>query len=539
MLRQFNQLNFDTHGQFDLLVIGGGITGAWTAYDAARRGLKVAVIDRTDWASGTSSASSKMIHGGLRYLENLEFSLVKHSLAERRTLARIAPHQLNKLRLLIPIYGDDRVGRAKYKMGLVLYDSLAGGNQPVDKHVQLSGKKILERYPFIKKEGLVGGFTYGDCQEDDARLTYEIIEGAHYAGAVTVNHASAEHLIIEDGVVCGAAVKDKLTGEQINVRAHITVNAAGPWSPELLNASDAAQIRRVKGVHLVMPPMPARENFNDAMFVTSREDGRVLFAIPWYGQTLLGTTDSDYSGKTDDLKVNLSEIDYLIAAANNYFEEEVWTRDDVRGAFAGLRTLKMEDSKSATKASRDWCLEQPYPGLLMPLGGKYTTARDDAEKIVNEVVKVGSFVDAEHCTSNKRPLPWCPLGDFDSWQQQAESRSQNAGLDNETAYFAVKRHGRHIDRLLAIVRSDSSLAERIAETAPFCWAEVINAARREMAVTLDDIMRRRMPLAVLTRLTEPQLQKAASLAGRELGWNAAQQQEQVLAMQQRYSYDYS
>lgn len=538
MLRQFKQLDFETHGQFDLLVIGGGITGAWTAYDAARRGLKVAVIDRTDWASGTSSASSKMIHGGLRYLENLEFSLVKHSLAERRTLSRIAPHQLRKLRLLIPVYNDDRVGRAKYKMGLVLYDGLAGGSQPVDKHEQLSSRNILERYPFIKKEGLVGGFTYGDCQEDDARLTFEIIEGAYYAGAVTVNHASAEHLIIEDGCVVGAAVKDKLSGEQIDVRAQITVNAAGPWSPELLDATAGEQIRRVKGVHLVMPPMPTTDGHNDAVFVTSREDGRVLFAIPWYGQTLLGTTDSDYSGKTDDLKVNLKEIDYLIAAANNYFEDDVWTRDDVRGAFAGLRTLKMEDSKSATKASRDWCLEQPYPGLLMPLGGKYTTARDDAAKIVNEVVKAGSFIDAEPCTSSKRPLPWCPLGDFDSWQQQAESRCVSAGLDAETAHFAAKRHGRHIDRLLAIAQSDPDLAERIAESVPFCWADVVNAARREMAVTLDDILRRRMPVAVLTRLTEAQLQKAAELAGRELGWNNAEQQNQIDFMQRRYSHDY-
>ena len=539
MQRQFEQLD----SEFDLLVIGGGITGAWTAYDAARRGLKVAIIDRTDWAAGTSSASSKMIHGGLRYLENMEFSLVKHSLSERRTLARIAPHQLSKLKLLIPVYDDDRVGRAKYKMGLVLYDGLSGGasggEQPADKHQQLAAKTISKRYPFIRQTGLVGGFTYGDCQEDDARLTFEIITGAHYAGAVAVNHVAAEHLIYEDGCVTGARVKDQITGAAINVRAQVTVNAAGPWSPELLDDNAETAVRRVKGVHLVMPPLPAEEGFNDAIFVTSRRDGRVLFIIPWYGQMLLGTTDSDYSGNADDLRVTSEEIDYLLDAANTNFESIRWTHDDVQGAFAGLRTLKLESAKSATKATRDWSLEQPFPGLLMPLGGKYTTARHDAEKIVNEVVKVGSFVETQHCTSASRPLPWCPLGDFEVWQQQANSRAQAAGLDAQTAHYAVKRHGRHIEHLLLQVQQKPELCGRISPQAPFCWGELLVIAEREMVITLDDMLRRRMPLAILIKLNQKQLEKAAALVSPILGWNPQKQSEQVSDMLKRYSQTFS
>lgn len=527
MKRDFAALDQATTEEFDVLVIGGGITGAWTAYDATRRGLKVALVEKRDWAYGTSSASSKMIHGGLRYLENYDFSLVRHALQERKLVTQMGPHRIWGNRFLIPVYKTDAVGRPMLKAGLMLYDFLAGKNQPVAAHEMLSRKKTVERYPLMKPEGLVGGFTYGDCQEDDARMALEIVDGANRFGAVTVNHAKVNELHRASGKVIGAEVVDQLTGDKAVVRARLTINATGPWGDELLEGNRSV-VRLVKGTHLIMPPLP----MDDAMLITSPDDGRVIFVIPWYENTILGTTDDDYQGDAGDVKVTEDEIDYLLGIVNRALGGNGWTHDDVRGRYAGVRTLYDEPGKDASKVSRDWTLCEPEAGVLMPVGGKYTTARYDAGKIVDRAAEL-----LEQTTSlgkpigitltDKRNFPWAPGGDFAAWFSAEQKLYVDAGLDAACAKHAARRFGTNGDRLRSILQRRPELATRVHANAPFCLAEIIYAAQYEMAFALDDVLRRRMPLTILARLSDDDLFAYAKLVADVLDWDTTQQEEQV------------
>ena len=276
--------------QFDLLVCGGGIYGAWTAYDAALRGLSVAIVEQGDWASATSSASSKLIHGGLRYLESLDFKLVKKALAERQMLLAIAPHRVWPLRFGVPVYADSRIGTFQMRAGLSMYDLLADNPGPEMVHHHFDQKSFSTRFPFLASSGLKGGFTYGDAQTDDARLVLELISGAMHAGAVCVNYCKLTGWVEANGRVSGATVQDQLGHASTEIVARQIVNATGRWAA----ASEQGRgwCRLDKGTHLVMPALPTEE----ALLLTAKSDGRVFFIIPWYGMTLLGTTDADYSG---------------------------------------------------------------------------------------------------------------------------------------------------------------------------------------------------------------------------------------------------
>jgi len=503
-----------TQGPFDLLVIGGGITGAWTAYDAARRGLKVALVDKGDWGSGTSQSSSKMIHGGLRYLENYEFGLVRHSLGERRLLSRIGPHRVFPVRFAMPSYKTDAVPRWQFKAGLMLYDWLAGSGQPVAKHESLSRKRFAERYPYITDDGLRGGFTYGDCQEDDARFTLEVVAGAQRMGATVINHAPAEELRRAGQRVVGAVVRDRFSGELVDVSAKVTVNAAGPWAEELVPGERANRITRlVKGVHLLMPPLPGP----DGLFITNPEDGRVVFMIPWYGRTILGTTDSDYQGNADDLVVTDDEQAYLLRIADRALGHGFWSASDVLGRYSGVRTLRNETEENASKLSREWELDEPLENLLMPIGGKYTSARADAAKIVERVFQRLKQADPG-CTTGRRPMPWAPLGDFDAWRKRQCDRGLALGLDAECADWAALRFGvkiRHYHRLLG---KRPELATRITPELPFTRAEVLHAVNYEMAQTAQDVLRRRIPLMLFSQQSAAITESCVQLLEQEFDW---------------------
>ncbi|MDD9893200.1 MAG: glycerol-3-phosphate dehydrogenase/oxidase [Gammaproteobacteria bacterium] len=505
MQRNFSKLS--SGGKFDVLIIGGGITGAWAAYDAARRGLHVALVEKSDWASGTSSASSKMIHGGLRYLATYEFGLVKHSLEERALLARLAPHLIRPVRFALPIYKTDDVTRLQMKAGLTMYDWFATRKSPAPKHEYLSKKKYAKRYPYIRQEGLVGGFTYGDCQEDDARMTVEIVWGADFTGATCVNHCRATELLREGEKVVGATLRDELTGEETDVYARTVVNAAGPWCESLLPSGGKSRLTRlVKGVHLMMPSLPLQKHgYADGMLITNPDDGRVVFLIPWYGYTILGTTDSDYEGSPDALGVTVEEEDYLLDIANKALAQvpgaKHWQRKDICGSYAGVRTLENAEGKSASKVSREWALTEPLPNMLMPIGGKYTTAREDASFIVDKVVKKLG-VEAPECTTGKRPFPWAPLAGgaegYKAWEKQAIADLEKAGVEAAIAKTVARRQGNQLPVLLDLIAADASLAERVDPAAPFIKAEAKKAKLYEMAVSDEDVYRRRMPLTLLT-----------------------------------------
>ncbi len=370
-------------GPFDLLVVGGGIYGAWTAYDAALRGLRVALVEREDWGAGTSQSSTKLIHGGLRYLEGLEIGLVRRTLSERRRLLALGPHRVRPLRFVAPVYRRARLGCLRLALGLGLYDLIAGRAPGMPRHRRLSRHALLQDWPFLETDGLRGGFAYYDAVTDDARLVLELVDGALAANAVCVNHAEAV-LVEQGGRIVGAQVTDGMSGRVHAVRASITVNAAGPWAATLagMPVGAAPRCRLVKGVHLVLPPLPMAE----ALLLTAQSDGRVFFAIPWYGNTLLGTTETDHVGAPSDIRVDEADIDYLLAEAGRALAGIQWTRADLRGAFAGVRTLRDDRAARVSDVSREWTLERPAPGLLMPVGGKLTSSRAEAALIVDAVM---------------------------------------------------------------------------------------------------------------------------------------------------------
>lgn len=507
-------------GDFDLLVCGGGIYGAWTAYDAAQRGLKVALVEQGDWAGATSSASSKLIHGGLRYLETFDFKLVRKALAERQRLLRIAPHRVWPLRFGVPVYADSRNGLLKLKAGLTLYDMLAGFPDDAMRHRRLDHAEFSAHFPCLDDATLRGGYTYGDAQTDDARLVLELISGAVAHGAVCVNYARLVDWNEEGGRVCGATVQDEVSGAAVWLRARQCVSATGQW----LAADDAgrAWCRLTKGVHLVMPGLAA----NEAILLTAKSDGRVFFVIPWYGRTLLGTTDTDYRGNLGHVAVEDDDVDYLLEAANRYLKT-AWRRQDVIGSYAGLRVMKQDEDMSPSALSRDWELKTLDNGLHCSVGGKLTSAREDACSIVDAVCAALGV--ARSCTSGERDLPWKPQQDFRGWMEQGIARAQRLGIDADSAQWLLRRHGVRCEQVFALIEQRPELAQRIVSDLPFVLADLVFCAGEEMPIHLSDLLRRRLPLLILARLDESDLCRLADLVAPLLGWSETRVAQEIEA----------
>lgn len=509
MKRDFSQL---IGRQFDLLVCGGGIYGAWTAYDAASRGLSVAIVEQGDWASATSSASSKLIHGGLRYLEALDFKLVKKALAERQMLLAMAPHRVWPLRFGVPVYADSRVGTFQLKAGLSMYDLLAGNPGADMAHRHFDQKSFAEHFPAINTAGLKGGFTYGDAQTDDARLVLELIAGAMAAGAACVNYCRLTEIIEEDGTACGAKVLDQLSRTSLNISAKQIVNTTGQWTAA--SKQGRGWCRLDKGIHLVMPAMLRDE----ALLLTAKSDGRVFFMIPWYGLTLLGSTDADYSGDLDNVAVERQEVAYLLAEASRYLKT-AWTEKDVIGSYAGLRVMKRDDETSPSAASRDWELKTVQNGLHYSIGGKLTSAREDAACIVDTVCRLLG-VD-KRCATRNRLFPWAPERDYGAWLVDVSEQANRLGVDRDSAKWLIRRHGKRVGEVLQKIVGDAALAERIIPALPFIHADLLYCARTEMVIHLEDLLRRRMPLTILAKLGENSLRKLAEAVAPAVGWDDA------------------
>ena len=317
-------------------MIGGGIYGAWTAGHASRMGLRTALIDKGDWASGTSSASTKLIHGGLRYLEQFKFGLVRTSLKERAELMRLAPHLVRPLRICIPLFRSNRVGPLKLKAGLRLYDLLAGKRRIARAGKGITAGEARAAYPFLNPGELKGGLFYHDCQTDDFRLTLGVVAGTVKAGAAAANYVAAENLTENGGRIARAEVQDRLGGGRFLIRAGAVVNAAGPWVVAGEGFSDGIPSGRVclsKGVHLVLEGLPT----SDALLLMAGRDGRIFFIIPWYGRTLVGTTDSRYTGDPERVRVEPEDVDYLLSRIERYAPALNLDSSSVISCFAGLR----------------------------------------------------------------------------------------------------------------------------------------------------------------------------------------------------------
>jgi glycerol-3-phosphate dehydrogenase len=492
---------------FDVLVCGGGIYGAWTAYDAALRGLKVAIVDQGDWASGTSSASTKLIHGGLRYLETLDFRLVKKALREREMLKKAAPHRVWPLRFGIPVFKYGRLNSIRLKLGLMLYDFLAGTLGSGQAHRHFSRAAFAGRFPCLNPALLTGGFTYADAQTDDARLVLELIEGALSAGAVCVNYCKVTGFIEDKGQVCGATVQDKVDGATAAVYARQVVNAIGQWTPE-------SGCRLTKGIHLILPKMLDDE----ALLLTAESDGRVFFLIPWYGITLLGTTDTDYTGDIDQVCVEADEVDYLLTEANRVLSVN-WTEADIIGRYAGLRVLKQNSKPTPSDVSRDWELKVADNGLLTSIGGKITSAREDAAQIVNRLCE--NLGVSEPCITYAKPFPWLADQDYRLWASAILTEAATLGVDDESAQWLIQRHAKRVPMVFELIAQDAALAQRITPALPLILADLVFCAGNEMVVHLEDLLRRRVPLSILAKMAQSELRDLAELAARTLGWDDA------------------
>ena len=516
---------------FDILICGGGIYGAWTAYDATLRGLKVAIVEQNDWGSATSSASTKLIHGGLRYLETYDFKLVRKSLKERTLLLQQAPHRVWPLRFGVPVFAQQRISRLQLKIGLTLYDYLADDADVSVPHRYFDAKQFSVHFPAIKEQDLKGGFTYTDAQTDDARLVLELISGALAAGACCVNYCQLMQVVEENEKAVGAWVRDRLTQTEYRIAAKQIVFTTGQW---LANDKQSQQwCRFAKGAHLVMPAILTDE----ALLLTVPSDGRVFFMIPWYGLTLLGTTDTDFKGNTEQVVVDDNDIDYLLAAANSYLKTS-WTRSDIVGGFAGIRVFKhgiQQDSiQSPSKISRDWEIKTAANGTHYAIGGKITSSRQDAAAIVDTVCRQLGI--PTPCATLNRSLPWAPRENFLIWSTQMKNQAMQLGIDAESAHWLLHRHGTKVCDIFQQIKIDSHAAQRIVSSLPLIYADLLYCAASEMVCHLDDLLRRRLPMLILANLTEDDLHRLAQRVASIFQWDSSRiEQEKARCFRYRIS----
>lgn len=364
----------------DILVIGAGITGAGIARDAAMRGLRTALIDQGDFASGTSSKSSRLVHGGLRYLEMGDLRLVFEASAERKTLLRIAPHLVRPRSFIFPVFRESRVPKWKLAIGLWAYDILSLFRN-VQRHVMLSKREVEEAEPALKREGLVGGARYFDAQCDDARLTLANVLSAHQHGALIANYAKAVGFVEIAGKIAGARIRDESEGSEHEVRAKVVINATGPWSDET-RKDGTTTLRPTKGTHILVDRK--RLGNNEAITLTSAVDGRVMFVIPWGKLTYIGTTDTDDTSDPSAVQADSADVDYLLKSANEAFPDARLEPDDVISAWAGFRPLlKPDDPLDPSSVSREHRIIRGDNGLISIVGGKLTTYRKMAAEVVD------------------------------------------------------------------------------------------------------------------------------------------------------------
>ena len=494
---------------FDLLVIGGGINGAGIARDAAMRGLNVALVEQGDFASGTSSKSSKLIHGGLRYLENFEFALVLEASRERDRLRRhLAPHLVQPMPFVFPVFAGDPVGRLRLTAGLWVYDGLSAFRN-IARHRSWSRRTTLKQEPQLRSNGLRGALHYYDCWTDDARLTLETILAAVSAGAVVGNYVAVEQLLRDEHGLTGARVHDRIGGEAFTITARQIVNATGPWLDRVRALDDpsaAPVLRLTKGVHIIVP----RERVGNvhAIVVRAPRDGRVMFAIPWDEQVLVGTTDTDFDGAPDTVAADADDVSYLLEAVNAYFPSAQLTESDVIGAYAGLRPLVAPaESATPSETSREEHIFESASGLLSIGGGKLTTYRRVSERVVDAVVARLETRDPSRrfrpCLTAVTPLPGAKVdmrerGGFPGFAKRVRATKPPA-VDDALVAYLLNRYGTAAPELIALLAVDPQAARRIVAALPYRYAEVTRAAAVEMAVTLDDTLRRRAPIAFRDR----------------------------------------
>ncbi len=524
--------------RFDLVVIGGGINGASTAREAALRGMKVALVDARDFAGATSSRSSKLIHGGLRYLDQFEFRLVHEARRERRLLRKLAPHLAWPVPFLFPIYRGDPYSPLKIRLGLGIYD-LLGNLGSADRHQTLSKEDLLRRVPLLQPDGLRSGALYHDSLTDDARLTVENIVDAADHGAAIANYAQIRSFKLGapkangGSTVTTAELEDYRTGERFEISSRFWVNATGPWVDEvraLLPGYDGSKtVRLTKGTHIVIPPVAG----DFAMFAAILPGKRIFVMMPWHRHGLLGTTDTDYDSDPGEVRPDAEDVEYLLRAVNRVLSKPL-AMSDVIGAYAGLRALAIQPGASPSENTREYRFHQdPWAANLITVcGGKLTTARSLGEKLVDQVVaslpgsSPGEW--AEHPTRNA-PLPGGHTDNFEHYFKDAVADAVRLfDVPRAAAERIVRTYGTRWQQVLEPICSDRKLAELLPGSAECLGAEVAFAIENEMALELDDFLLRRSGLnwyaAYALREAVP---RVAEIFAERLGWDAERREAAI------------
>jgi glycerol-3-phosphate dehydrogenase len=541
--------------QFDVLVIGGGITGAGVALDAASRGLKTALVERHDFASGTSSKSSKMIHGGLRYLQQRDFRLVYEALHERQLLLENAPHLVTPLPFLIPLFGRDGVVNKAvsrtYSTALWMYD-LTGGWRIGKRHKQIGREEALAHLPTLKADRLVAAFVYYDARADDARLTLAVTRTAAVQyGAAAVNYAAVTGLLrAKDGRVAGAEVKAWIPGgtgagsqsAEIEVRASVVVNATGVWADDVRALDERTHphsLRPAKGIHVTVPRtrLPA----DIAAVIPARSDKRQIFIVPWSDgdDVYIGTTDTDWDGPLDDPACLPQDVDYVIEAANASTTSAL-TRADVSGVWAGLRPLL--DNKHASARTKDLSrrhtVRTSESGVVTVTGGKLTTYRRMAQQTVDAAAKVLDRSGIESSQTRHLRLIGAPADRAHLADLAGPNAADRLGLSADQLDALVRRHGTETPEVLDLASGRPELLQPLVEGLPYLKADAVFAAREEMALTVDDVMSRRTR-SVLRRAsaTMAAASDTASMLALELGRDEADMRDDARSFKQSVSRD--
>ncbi|HEY8256958.1 MAG TPA: glycerol-3-phosphate dehydrogenase [Gemmatimonadales bacterium] len=504
----------------DLLVIGGGITGAGVARDAAMRGLRTVLVEQSDLAAGTSSRSSRLIHGGLRYLETGDIGLVLEANRERRILLQIAPHLVWPLQFIFPLHRGDRIPRWRLAAGMWVYDALALFRN-VRLHRMLGKRALLEAEPMLRERGLLGGALFYDAQCDDARLVVATARSAIHHGALVANYTAVRTLERTAGRIVGAELEDLLTGERAVVRAGVIVNATGPWTDRVRWLEDPAAtplLQTTKGVHVVVER--ARIDHHAAIIFTSPIDGRILFILPWGELSYIGTTDTDTKDAPDSVTVAEEDVVYLLRSANARFPNARLRVEDVRGSWAGLRPL-LADRGAASSRSREHTIVLGLGGMITVAGGKLTTYRAMAAEVVDRAVRELRFRDGRprkaEARTDEEALPGGEAAELATFRE----RGLELGMSAETVEHLLRHYGTESAGICNAASRDRGLLRRLAPPHPAIEAEVLHAVRRELAQRVEDVLVRRTHLYYEhpDRGVEAAARVAELMAG-ELGWGA-------------------
>jgi glycerol-3-phosphate dehydrogenase len=515
-----------TEQELDILVVGGGVVGAGSALDAVTRGLTTAIIEARDWASGTSSRSSKLIHGGLRYLEMLDFGLVREALHERGLLLnRLAPHLVRPVMFLYPL--QHRGWERPYVgAGVALYDAMAitsGTAHGLKRHRHLSRKHALREAPCLRSDSLTGALQYSDAQVDDARHTLTLVRTAASFGALAANGTQVTGFLRQGERVSGATVKDVETGRTFEVRAKQVINATGVWTDDTQALADTRgqfHVRASKGIHLVVP----RDRLQSNTGIILRTEKSVLFIIPWGRHWIIGTTDTEWSLEKAHPAASASDIDYLLEHVNAVINSPL-TREDVEGVYAGLRPLLSGESESTSKLSREHIVGHPVPGLVVVAGGKYTTYRVMAADAVDEAVRGLDARVPDSCTDE---VPLLGADGYRALWNQRRALAASAGIHVARIEHLLNRYGSCVHELLDMVRDEPSLATALPGADDYLQVEALYAVTHEGARHLDDVLARRTRISIESwdRGVAAAPTVAGLMAG-PLGWDEEQKQREI------------